>query len=74
MSSLKGKLGFRVLAGPPRLSAALVDRFRGIAAPNLADAMGRPLVDAFCALKTIESERFRRAVTDWELNEYAWHL
>ena len=41
MSSLKGKLGFRVLAGPPRLSAALVDRFRGIAAANLADAMGR---------------------------------
>ena len=41
MSSLKGKLGFRVLAGPPRLPAALVDRFRGIAAPNLADAMGR---------------------------------
>jgi 4-hydroxy-4-methyl-2-oxoglutarate aldolase len=41
MSSLKGKLGFRVLAGPPRLSSAIVERFRGIAAPNLADAMGR---------------------------------
>jgi regulator of RNase E activity RraA len=41
MSTLKGKLGFRVLAGPPRLSSTLVDRFRGLAAPNLADAMGR---------------------------------
>jgi regulator of RNase E activity RraA len=41
MSSLKGKLGFRVLDGPPRLSAAIVDQFRGLAAPNLADAMGR---------------------------------
>ena len=37
MSSSKGKLGFRVLAAPPRLSAALVDRFRGMAAANLAD-------------------------------------
>lgn len=33
--------GFRILAAPPRLDASLVDRFRGIAAPNLADAMGR---------------------------------
>jgi 4-hydroxy-4-methyl-2-oxoglutarate aldolase len=41
MSTLKGKLGFRVLAGPPRVSAAIVDRFRGLAAPNVADAMGR---------------------------------
>jgi len=36
-----GKLGFRVLSSPPRLDPALVDRFRGLAAPNLADAMGR---------------------------------
>lgn len=36
-----GKLGFRVLPTPARLSAALVDRFRGLAAANLADAMGR---------------------------------
>jgi 4-hydroxy-4-methyl-2-oxoglutarate aldolase len=41
MSSLKGKLGFRVLTGPPRLSSAIIERFRGVAAPNLADAMGR---------------------------------
>jgi regulator of RNase E activity RraA len=39
--SVAGKLGFRVLPAPPRLDAALVDRFRRIAAPNLADAMGR---------------------------------
>jgi regulator of RNase E activity RraA len=36
-----GKLGFRILPTPPRLEAALVDRFRGVAAANLADAMGR---------------------------------
>jgi regulator of RNase E activity RraA len=33
--------GFRILPAPPRLDAALVDRFRGLASPNLADAMGR---------------------------------
>ena len=36
-----GRLGFRVLPTPARLEAALVDRFRGLAAANLADAMGR---------------------------------
>ena len=38
---MTGKLGFRVLAAPSRLKADLVDRFRGLAAANLADAMGR---------------------------------
>jgi regulator of RNase E activity RraA len=37
----KGTLGFRILSAPPRLSDALVARFRGVAAANLADAMGR---------------------------------
>jgi regulator of RNase E activity RraA len=41
MTSTSSKLGFRVLAAPPRASAALVARFRGVAAANLADAMGR---------------------------------
>lgn len=36
-----GKLGFRILPSPPRLDAALVTRFAGLATPNLADAMGR---------------------------------
>jgi regulator of RNase E activity RraA len=36
-----GKPGFRVLSAPPRLPEQLVARFRGLAAPNLADAMGR---------------------------------
>ncbi len=36
-----GKPGFRVLPAPPRLAAALVARFQGLAAPNLANAMGR---------------------------------
>ena len=36
-----GKIGFRVLPAPPRLAPDLVARFKGLAAPNLADAMGR---------------------------------
>jgi 4-hydroxy-4-methyl-2-oxoglutarate aldolase len=36
-----GRLGFRILPGPPRLRAELLDRFRGLASSNLADAMGR---------------------------------
>ena len=36
-----GQLGFRVLPAPPRIDSALLDRFRGLATPNLADAMGR---------------------------------
>ena len=39
--SAAGKLGFRVLPSPPRLDAALLARFRGLASSNLADAMGR---------------------------------
>jgi len=35
------QLGFRILPAPPRLPAALVERFRGLASANLADAMGR---------------------------------
>lgn len=35
------KLGFRILAAPPRLSDDVVTRFRGLAPANLADAMGR---------------------------------
>lgn len=33
--------GFRILAAPPRLDPALIERFRGLASSNLADAMGR---------------------------------
>jgi regulator of RNase E activity RraA len=33
--------GFRILPAPPRLDAALVEHFRGLASSNLADAMGR---------------------------------
>jgi regulator of RNase E activity RraA len=35
------KLGFRILPPPPRLAGDLIDRFRGLASPNVADAMGR---------------------------------
>lgn len=36
-----GKLGFRIFTDLPRPEAALVERFKGLASPNLADAMGR---------------------------------
>ena len=36
-----GRPGFRILAAPARLPAELVERFRGLASSNLADAMGR---------------------------------
>jgi len=40
-SSSNGTPGFRIATAPPRLADSLVDRFRGIAAANVADAMGR---------------------------------
>jgi regulator of RNase E activity RraA len=36
-----GKLGFRILPSPPRIDAAVLARFRGLASSNVADAMGR---------------------------------
>lgn len=40
----------------------------------LSAALGEPLINAFCAMKEVEIERFRTYVTEWELREYAWHL
>lgn len=36
-----GKLGFRVLSAPPRVTDSVLARFRGLASATLADAMGR---------------------------------
>ena len=38
---MAGKLGFRVLPSPPRISDAVIARFKGAASANVADAMGR---------------------------------
>ncbi len=40
----------------------------------LSDAVGKPLVDAFCAVKAVEIERYRLHISEWEMSEYAWHL
>lgn len=40
----------------------------------LSAAMGPAFVKAFAAVKRLESQRFRAHVTDWEFNEYAFHL
>jgi regulator of RNase E activity RraA len=39
--STQGPIGFRIVTGLPRPSAELVEAFRGRAAANVADAMGR---------------------------------
>ncbi|HBY94390.1 MAG: glutamine synthetase family protein [Ardenticatenaceae bacterium] len=40
----------------------------------LCQMMGPAFVKAFGAVKRLESDRFRAYVTDWEFNEYAFHL
>jgi glutamine synthetase len=40
----------------------------------LCSALGPELVQAYVALKEHEVERFRTSVTDWEFNEYSYHL
>ena len=40
----------------------------------LCEWMGAPFVKAFTAVKRLESARFRAHVTDWEFNEYSFHL
>jgi glutamine synthetase len=52
---------------PPSLRLAL-DALEE--ADELVDAIGRPLVDHFVAIKRAEWDRFASTVTDWELNEY----
>jgi regulator of RNase E activity RraA len=37
----RNKLGFRVLPSPERVNSTIVDRFRGLSAANIADAMNR---------------------------------
>ena len=37
---------------------------------EIVEAVGRELVDHFVVIKTAEWERFAKAVTDWELEEY----
>jgi regulator of RNase E activity RraA len=39
--SRAGIPGFRILPAPPRLSSDLLERYRGLASSNVADAMGR---------------------------------
>ncbi|TAH53395.1 MAG: glutamine synthetase [Chloroflexota bacterium] len=40
----------------------------------LCEMLGPSFVQAFSAVKRQESQRFRAHVTDWEFNEYAFHL
>ncbi len=40
----------------------------------LCELLGAPFVQAFGAVKRLEAQRFRAHVTDWEFNEYAFHL
>jgi len=40
----------------------------------MAEAFSPELIAAFVALKEKEESRFKTAVTDWEFNEYSYHL
>ncbi len=40
----------------------------------LRQALGEEFIQAFVAVKTHECERFRKTVTEWEFNEYSFHL
>ena len=40
----------------------------------LCEAIGPELIKAFVAIKQDELDRFRKHVTDWEFNTYAFHL
>jgi len=41
---------------------------------TMCGLIGAPMVDAFTGMKRVEFERFRQYVTDWEFNEYVYHL
>lgn len=41
---------------------------------TLQKIIGAALVDAFLLLKEAEIKRFNAYVTNWEINEYIWHL
>jgi len=40
----------------------------------MCSLIGEQMVNAFTAMKRVEAERFRQYVTDWEFNEYVYHL
>ncbi|MEK9164419.1 MAG: glutamine synthetase family protein [Chloroflexota bacterium] len=40
----------------------------------LCKMMGPEFIKAFTAVKRLEAQRFRAHVTDWEFNEYSFHL
>lgn len=69
-----GDVSVGTLAGQPlpRSLEASLAALRADAV--LGEALGAPLLNAFCAMKEVEVERFRTYVTEWELREYAWHL
>ncbi|HEU0003472.1 MAG TPA: glutamine synthetase family protein [Ktedonobacteraceae bacterium] len=56
----------------PRSLEAALDALRDD--ERLCEGIGKPLVEAFCAMKRVEVERYRTYITDWERNEYLWHL
>lgn len=60
-----------VLALPRTLNASLA-ALRADA--YLCEAISWPLVKVFLAIKEAEAKRFDSYVTEWELNEYMWHL
>ena len=41
---------------------------------EFTEILGQPFVNAFTTYKRDEIERFNAWITDWEFNEYTYHL
>ena len=72
-SGIERKLGNAEIASVP-LPMDLSTALAALEADSvLVEALGPDMIDAICAVKRRELERFSQAVTDWEWCEYADH-
>ena len=59
----------------PSLPTSLAESIQVLQAnKRICELIGEPMVNAFTAMKQVECTRFERYVTDWEFNEYVYHL
>lgn len=56
---------------PQHLNEAIDELLRD---EHLCQTLGAEFIQAYTAVKRMEAQRFRDYVTDWEFNEYAFHL
>lgn len=59
----------------PLLPTSLAESIQVLRAnKRICELIGQPMVNAFTAMKQVECTRFQRHVTDWEFNEYVYHI